>query len=85
MVKEHQSEINLLQLLAHHQNSEWFSVSSVNIFEVNSVAEQKDATGKYFLVFQKLPLPSVLLLPPLPFRYSDVPAYNCGLHLSLTC
>jgi len=32
---------NLLQLLTHQQYSEWFSILSVIIFEVNIVAEQK--------------------------------------------
>ena len=34
-------ETNLLQLFTHPQHSEWFSTLSVIIFEVNSVAEQK--------------------------------------------
>jgi len=32
-----------LQLFAHPKNSEWFSVTSVIIFEVNIVDEQKQA------------------------------------------
>jgi len=31
-------ETNLLQLFAHPQNSEWFSIISAIIFEVNVVA-----------------------------------------------
>jgi len=36
-------ETYLLKLCAHPENSEWFSVISVIIFEVNIVAEQKQA------------------------------------------
>jgi len=36
-------ETNLLQLFAHPENSEWFSIISGNIFEVNIVAERKQA------------------------------------------
>ena len=43
MVYQDPFEINLLQLLAHLQPSEWFSIISGTIFEVNLVAEQKQA------------------------------------------
>ena len=36
-------ETDLLKLCAHPENSEWFSVISVIIFEVQIVAEQKQA------------------------------------------
>jgi len=36
-------ETNLLQLFAHPEDSEWFSIIFVIIFEVNTVAEQKQA------------------------------------------
>jgi len=35
-------ETNLLQLFAHTENSEWSSIISVIIFEVNTVDEQKE-------------------------------------------
>jgi len=35
--------ILLLQLFVHPENSEWFSIISLIIFEVNIVAEQKQA------------------------------------------
>jgi len=34
-------ETNLLQLFTQQKNSEWFSIISVIIFEVNIVTEQK--------------------------------------------
>jgi len=42
MVYQDRLEINLLQLFGHPDNSEWFSVISVIIFEVNIVDEQKE-------------------------------------------
>jgi len=36
-------ETNLLQLFVHPEDSEWFSIIFVIIFEVNIVAEQKQA------------------------------------------
>jgi len=41
MVWQDRIETNLLQLFAQQENSEWFSIISVVIFEVNIVAEQK--------------------------------------------
>jgi len=41
MVYQDRVETNLLQLFAQQENSEWFSVISINIFEINIVAEQK--------------------------------------------
>jgi len=43
MVDKHRLETKLLQLFAHPQNSEWFSIISAIIFEVNVVAAQKQA------------------------------------------
>jgi len=43
MVYQDRFETNLLQLFAHPETSECFSVISVIIFEVNIVAEQKQA------------------------------------------
>ena len=40
MVYQDRLEINLLQLFGHPDNSEWFSIISVIIFEVNIVDEQ---------------------------------------------
>ena len=41
MVDQDRLEINLFQLFGHPDNSEWYSVISVIIFEVNIVDEQK--------------------------------------------
>ena len=41
MVYQDQLETNFLQLFGHPENSEWFSIISVVIFEVNIVDEQK--------------------------------------------
>jgi len=43
MVFQYRIETNLLQLFAHQQNLEFFSIISVFIFEVNVVAELKEA------------------------------------------
>ena len=43
VVYQNQIETDLLKLCAHLENSEWFSVISVVIFEVEIVAEQKQA------------------------------------------
>ena len=39
MVYQDRPVTNFLQLFAHPENSEWFSIISVNIFEVSIVAE----------------------------------------------
>jgi len=41
MVYQYPLKTNLLQLFARPENSEWFSIISVIIFDVNIVAEQK--------------------------------------------
>jgi len=43
MVYQDRLETNLLQLFVHPENSEWLSVISVIIFEVDVVDEQKQA------------------------------------------
>jgi len=43
MVYQDRPETNLLQLFRHPENSEWFSIISVIIFEINIVDEQKQA------------------------------------------
>jgi len=43
MVCKDRFETNLLQLFAHPQPSEWFSIICAIIFEVNVVAAQKQA------------------------------------------
>ena len=43
MIYQDRIETNLLQLFAHPQNLEWFSIISVIIFEVNIVAEHVNA------------------------------------------
>jgi len=42
MVYQHRIETSLLQLFAHPENSEGFSVISVIIFQVNIVVKQKE-------------------------------------------
>jgi len=54
--------------------SEWFSIF-VFIFEVNIVAEEKQAQLiTIFFAFYKFPLRSTLLLHPMLYRFSGVPA-----------
>jgi len=43
MVYQDRSETDLVKLCTHPEISKWFSVISVIIFEVNIVAEQKQA------------------------------------------
>jgi len=43
VVYQHRLEAHFLQLFAHLKNSEWFSIICVSVFEVNFVAEQKQA------------------------------------------
>jgi len=68
MVWQDRFETNLLQLFAHPETSEWFSIISVITSEVNIVAAQKQAQLIYF-VFCKFPLPSTHLLPPCPTAF----------------
>ena len=41
MVYQYQIEKNLLQLYVHPETSEWYSINSVILFEVNIIVEQK--------------------------------------------
>jgi len=41
MVYQDRIETNLLQLFAQQENSEWFSIISISVYEINIVAEQK--------------------------------------------
>jgi len=41
MVYQDRLETNLLQRFGHPENSEWFSIISVSVFEVNTADEQK--------------------------------------------
>jgi len=43
MVYQNRIETNMFAAFAHPQNSEWFSIISVIIFEVNTVPEQRQA------------------------------------------
>jgi len=43
MAYQDRIETNLLQLFAHPETSEWFSIISGIIFEVNIVAEREQA------------------------------------------
>jgi len=43
MVYQDRIETNLLQLFVHPETSEWFFIISGIIFEVNIVADQKQA------------------------------------------
>ena len=51
MVYQDRHETYLLQLFAHPEALEWFSIISVIIFEVNFVAEQKQALLVTILFF----------------------------------
>jgi len=52
------------------------------IFEVNIAAEQKQVQLiTIFFAFYKFPLRSTLLLHPLPYRFSGVPANDINTNL----
>jgi len=83
MVNQDRLETALLQLFAHPDTSERFSVISVMNFDVNSVAEQKQAL---LVTIFKFPLSSTLT-DHLTYRCSGVPGkegkiVRCG---SLLC
>jgi len=64
MVYQIRLETNLLQLFAHPENSGWFSIISVIIFEVNVAAEQKQAhLVTIFLFCKSFHYPLLFLLP----------------------
>jgi len=71
MFFQDQLETNLLQLFVHPQNSEWFSIISGTMFEVNIVAGQKQAQLVTTVVLYKFPLSSTLSAP----RPTAVPAF----------
>jgi len=51
MIYEDRLERNLLQLFAHTRNSEWFSIITVIIFEINIVAEYVNAKRMTIIVY----------------------------------
>jgi len=58
---------NLLQLFGHPENSEWFSISSIIIFEVNIVDEQKQTQlVTTFLFFISFHCPQLFYCSPCP-------------------
>ena len=58
-------ETNLLQLFAHPENSDWFSIIFAMIFEVNIVEEQKQAQlATIFLLFLSFHCPQLFYCPP---------------------
>jgi len=59
---QNQIETNLLQLFAHPETAEWFSIIFSIISEVNIVAEQKQAQLGF--VLYKFALPLTLSLHP---------------------
>jgi len=75
MIYQNWLKTNLLQLFGHPENSEWFSIISAIIFEVNIVDEQKQTQLVMIFCFCKFPLPSTLLL--LPCHCSAVPECTC--------
>jgi len=65
---------NLLQVFVYPENSGWFSIISVGIFEVNIIAQQKQSIiGNDFLFFTTFYCPQ-LFYCSLPYRCSGVPA-----------
>ena len=65
MVCQDWIETNLLQLFAHPDTSEWFSIISGIIFEVNIVAEQKQAQlVTIFFFFINLHCPQLFYWSP---------------------
>jgi len=76
-----QLETNLLQLFAHPQNSEWFSITFAIIFQVNIVAAQIQAqlVTNWFLQVS-IALKSFAAPPPaLPLFRRPWPQPNCDL------
>ena len=83
MVYHYRLETNLLQLFAHPETSEWYSMISVFIFEVDVIAEQKQAwLVNDFLVFAGFYC-THLLYPPLPCYCSGVPVQKSTLIWSI--
>jgi len=76
MVYQDRIETNLLQLRAHSETSEWFSIIFGIIYEVNIVAEHKQAQlVTIFFHFHTFELPSTPSLPPC--RCSSAPVPDC--------
>jgi len=73
MVYQDRIETNISQLFAYPENSEWFSIISVIIFEVNIVAEQKHYR---FFVFVSFHYPQLFYCPH-PYRCSGVSDLLC--------
>ena len=71
MAYQDRIETNLLQLFVHLENSKSFSIIHVNIFEVNIVADQKQAS-LVTIFFVSFPCPQ-LFYCPLPYRCSGFP------------
>ena len=68
MVYQDRLETNLCSYFEHPENSEWVSIITVIIFAVKIVNEQKQTYSvTIFFCFFKFPLPSTLLLLPLPY------------------
>jgi len=64
VVYQNRLEKNLLQLLRHLVNSEWFSIIYVIIFEVNIVDQQKQTIGNDFFVFISFHCPQLFCCSP---------------------
>jgi len=62
-------ETDLLQLFAHAETSEWFSIISGIIFEVSIVAEREQALATIFLFFIKLHCPQLFYCLPCPTAF----------------
>jgi len=70
-------ETNLLQLFAHPEISELFSIISDSIFGVNIVVEREQAyLVTIYLFCINLHCPQLLYCFPLPYRCSGVPVYT---------
>jgi len=83
MVYQDRIEINLLQLLAQQENSEWFSIIPVIILRSILLLNGNKNIGNDLLVFYKFPYPSTFVLPPLPYRFFLHAKKNLGRFFSL--
>jgi len=59
IINQDRIDRNLLQLLAHPENSEWCSTISVSIFVVNIVSVQKQTLVTIFLFFVNFRCPQL--------------------------
>jgi len=88
MVDQGLLETNLLQLFAHPESSEWFSIISVIIFEVKIVTEQKEAQlVTIFFVFLYVSIALNFFAAPPCLTASPAPCFSfcpakvfCFLH-----